>query len=130
MICIYDSTAIIHTNTHYKKMSEIVTANSIKKGVITRINYLEILAGAPENSKLDIKKYLQQFTIIELDVKAIQVANKLATQIRISKKNQRDFLIAAIAIANKLPILTENNKDFVYPNLKVLGYRIKEKSIQ
>ena len=125
MIVIFDSTVLIHFNNHYNTMQMIIKNNNISKGFITRINYIEILAGASENAKLETKKYLQKYSILEFDNKATQIANKLATQVRVSKKNQRDFLIAAIAIANKLSLLTENTKDFIYPNLKVVGYKIK-----
>jgi len=43
---------------------------------------------------------------------------------RVGKKQSKDFLIAATAIANKLPLLIENTKDFDYKELKLMTYRI------
>jgi predicted nucleic acid-binding protein len=44
---------------------------------------------------------------------------------RVGKKNSKDFLIAAICIANKTPLLTENDKDFNYEELDLMAYRIR-----
>ncbi|MBX2931767.1 MAG: PIN domain-containing protein [Chitinophagaceae bacterium] len=91
---------------------------------ITRINYLEILSGAANNAKLEVKKYLQQYPVIELHTAAVTIANNLAKKYQVGSKQKIDFLIAAIAIANKLPLLTENNKDFPYKELKLIPYKI------
>jgi len=40
---------------------------------------------------------------------------------RVGNQNSKDFLIACIAIANKLPLLTENNKGFNYIELNLPG---------
>ena len=56
MIAIADSTVILHLNQHYEKMRAIIIDKGITKLYITRISYLEILAGASENAKLSIRK--------------------------------------------------------------------------
>lgn len=124
MKVILDSTAIFHLYYHYNKMNDILKEKRIKEIAITRINYLEILAGTAENAKLEVKKYLQQYPIIEFNSQAVEVANKLAKKYRVGSKQQRDFLIASITIANKLPLLTENNRDFVFTEIKLLPYNI------
>jgi predicted nucleic acid-binding protein len=76
------------------------------------------------HSKHSVRKFLQKYPVIEFDAKAAHTANKLAVQYRVGAKQSKDFLIAAIAIANKIPILTENTKDFDYKELGVVGYKI------
>ena len=85
---------------------------------------MEVLAGAAENLKFDIRKALSQFKIIEFDDAAVKVAKSLAFKYRVSKNKKFDFLIAAIAIANKMPLLTENDKDFQFKEIKLLPYKI------
>jgi len=124
MKALIDSTVILHLAHHRSRMISIIEDKGITELLITRINYLEILSGASENSKIDTRKSLQEFSILEFDNKAANVGNTLAMKYRVGSKQSKDFLIACIAIANKLPLLTENNKDFVYKQLKVLPYRI------
>ncbi len=124
MIAIFDSTVLLHLTTQNNKMMGIIDGKGITKYHITRINYIELLSGASINAKASTRKFLQQFSIIEFDAKAVQLANNLAMRYRVGKKQSKDFLIAAIAIANKLPLLTENTKDFDYKELKLMTYRI------
>ena len=125
MKVIADSTVIFHNNNSQKKMNEIIKVNAITELYITRFNYLEVLAGASENAKVEVRKVLNTYKIIEFNSIAIQTANTLAFKHRVGSKQKIDFLIAAIAIANKLPLLTENAKDFeTYKGLKLLPYNI------
>ena len=124
MKTLIDSTVILHLASQRDKMTRIIEDNGISKLLITRINYLEVLSGASEISKLKARKALQEFTVLEFDANAAAVGNTLAMKYRVGSKHSKDFLIACIAIANKLPLLTENNKDFNYKQLKVLPYRI------
>jgi predicted nucleic acid-binding protein len=114
MTAIADSTVIFHLNRHHEKMMRIIKEQGITKLLITRVSYLEILAGASENAKLSIRKMLHQYPVLEFDKNAAAAGNTLAMKYRVSAKNSKDFLIACIAITNKLPLLTENDKDFTY----------------
>ncbi|HNE93416.1 MAG TPA: type II toxin-antitoxin system VapC family toxin [Chitinophagaceae bacterium] len=125
MKVILDSTAIFHLYYHYNKMNNVFKENGVTEMAITRINYLEILSGAAGNAKLEVKKYLQQYPVIELNTAAASVANNLAIKYQVGSKQKLDFLIASIAIANKVPLLTENSKDFTAcKGLKLLPYKI------
>jgi len=125
MKAVVDSTVVFHLNQQQTKMSLIINRYDINELLITRINYLEILSGASENAKILVRKALKEFPLLEFDKKAVDVANTLAMRYRVSKKNSRAFLIASIAIANKLPLLTENVKDFNYTELNLLPYNIQ-----
>jgi len=126
MIAIADSTVIFHLRYHQAKMRQIMMALDITELLITRISYLELLSGASENAKLDTRKTLSPFTVLEFDKKAADIGNTLAMKYRVGAKSSKDFLIACIAIANKLPLLTENDKDFPYRRLRLLPYRISD----
>jgi len=124
MRAIADSTVMLHFVYHRAKMNSIIDEYGITELLLTRISYLEILAGASENAKLNTRKILKPYPVLEFDKKAADVGNTLAMKYRVGAKSSKDFLIACIAIANKLPLLTENDKDFGYKQLKVLPYRI------
>lgn len=124
MKVIADSTVLFHLNYQQEKMLQVFGEKNVTVLFITRINYIEILSGTSENAKASARKFLRQFEILEFDKTAAEKASNLAMKYRVSSKNSKDFLIASIAIANKIPLLTENNKDFNYKELKLMPYRI------
>ena len=124
MIAIADSTVVFHLAYHELAMRRIIKEYGIKELYITRISYLELLAGSSENAKISARKALNRFPLLEFDKKAADIGNTLAMKYRVGAKSSKDFLIACIAIANKLPLLTENDKDFPYRWLRLLPYRI------
>lgn len=125
MIVIADTTVLFHLNYHNSKMKVVFNEIWITQILITRINYLELLSGASENEKQRTRKFLQPYPVLEFDAKTTTVANNLAMKYRVSNRQSKDFLIASIAIANKLPLLTENTKDFAAcKGLKLLPYKI------
>jgi len=107
-------------------MQRIMTDIGIKQMYISSISYLEILSGASENAKIDVKKFLQPLRQYDFDNKALQTAKKLAMRYRVGAKQSKDFLIASIAVANKIPLLTENDKDYLYQELDLITYRINQ----
>lgn len=125
MIVIADTTVLFHLNYHNSKMEVVFNEIWITQILITRINYLELLSGASENEKQRTRKFLQPYPVLEFDAKTTTEANNLAMKYRVSNRQSKDFLIASIAIANKLPLLTENTKDFAAcKGLKLLPYKI------
>lgn len=70
MRSLIDSTVIFHYEYHESEMKRIIEQYKITEPIITRINYLEILAGASENAKIHIRKSLNRFAILEFDTKA------------------------------------------------------------
>lgn len=124
MIVVGDTTVFIHLLDQYSKISDILKKLGVKKMYITRIGYTELLAGAKKNRKVDTRKFLSDYPILEFDEKAASISAQLSMMYQVSSKNSKDFLIAATCISHKLPLLTENNKDFNYEELKLLAYRI------
>jgi predicted nucleic acid-binding protein len=125
MRVIGDSTVLFHLRYQNDAMNRLMRLKNITEVFITRISYLELLAGASENAKIQARKFLQSFAVLEFDAAATSVANKMSMKYRVGKKDSKDFLIAAICIANKTPLLTENDKDFNYEELDLMAYRIR-----
>lgn len=91
MTVILDSTALFHLNYHRNKIMPVLKEMGATKFCITRINYLEIMAGSSLKSKKETRKFLQQFSVIEFTPACKDVANTLAFKYEISSKNQHDF---------------------------------------
>jgi len=64
---VIDSTVIFHLYYRRTIMSEIITQWDVTELLITRINYLELLAGASENAKIFMRKTLREFPVLEFD---------------------------------------------------------------
>ncbi len=103
MVVVADSTVLFHLNYQYIKMRRIIDEKGVKQLYITRINYLELLAGTSENGKAVARKFLQPFPVLEFDKKAAAIASGMAMRYRVGAKHSKDFLIASIAISNKIP---------------------------
>ncbi|MBX3164515.1 MAG: type II toxin-antitoxin system VapC family toxin [Bacteroidetes bacterium] len=121
MKVISDSTAIIHFENHRNKMLKVFKEIGATEFYTTRINYIEILAGATKPAKQRVRKRLHNFTVLEFSEKAIIAANSMAMKYTTDKKHRKDFLIAAIAISNKLPLISANISEF--NNIKELNFK-------
>jgi predicted nucleic acid-binding protein len=128
MIVLADSTAIIHFDSQRLKMQGIISRFGITQMYISRIGYVELLAGASETSKIRVRKVLNSFRLLEFDSNAVKISSTLGMRYRVGTKQSKDFLIACIAISNKIPVLTENVKDFNYQELEVISYNISKSS--
>lgn len=122
MKVILDSTVLFHWQYHYNKTIKMLQENNATEFFITRVNYLEILSGASENAKIQTKKFLSQFPVLEFTEECKNKANTLAMKHRVEQNNQKDFLIAAIAITNNYTLITNNKKHFNFTGLKTVFY--------
>ncbi len=119
-----DSTVFVHLLRSKTKMQKVLRDFGVTQIYISRIGYLEILAGATIHRKTAMRKFLADYPILEYNSNCVKTNCNLAMKYQVVKHNSKDFFIAAIAISNGLPLLTENNKDYNYKELKVLPYRI------
>ncbi len=91
---------------------------------ISAITLFELLMGATTESKWEeIKKLTEDIPVLGLSEKIATLSAKVYHDLRRSNKviEYRDIFIAATALANDLPLLTLNNKDFKrVKDLKVL----------
>lgn len=77
----------------------------------------------------EVRSFIQRYTVIALEKDAAMIAGQIEARLGHRKGNyadslQKDIQIAAIAIANRLTLVTANIKDFekiqrVYPELKI-----------
>ena len=87
--------------------------------VISRINYVELLYGAYNSAKTDknlkvIIPFLENFEVLEFDRYAAEVFAK--EKARLKRQGtmlaDMDLMIASIAIANDLTLVSNNTKHF------------------
>jgi tRNA(fMet)-specific endonuclease VapC len=91
---------------------------------ISSVTLFELLIGASSNEKWEeIKKLTEDIPVLGLTDKVAAVSAQVYHELKKSNKiiEYRDIFIAATAMANDLPVLTLNKKDFKrIKNLKVL----------
>ena len=93
--------------------------NSDKILYNTTINVFELFYGANKSKRNEelqsCEKLIGSFPILELDTISAKNAGKIAAELEKGNKSLefRDILIASIAIQNKMPLKTNNKKDFM-----------------
>ena len=87
--------------------------------IISRINYTELLYGAYNSAKVEsnlkvILPFLGQFEILEFDQTAAEIFAKEKARLKKlgTMMADMDLMIASIAIANNLTLITNNTKHF------------------
>jgi len=84
---------------------------SQEEAALTAISVFELYAGVEGKRRLDqIETFIRDLTILPLDVIEAALAGKIFTQLK-SKGHligNHDILIAAICLANGLPLYTKN----------------------
>jgi tRNA(fMet)-specific endonuclease VapC len=91
--------------------------------VISYLVYAEIMAGAQLKDKFKTKQFLESFIILNFDEKAHLQATKYLNKYFTGTQNKpMDLLVAAHAKSLKMPILTNNSKDFIFSGLKTFYY--------
>jgi predicted nucleic acid-binding protein len=90
--------------------------------VITRLELIVGCRNKQELQKLD--KFLRRFTVVKLEASASDIVVELITAYRLSHGLLiPDALIAATALANQIPLLTKNQRDYRFiPKLQLLPY--------
>jgi len=85
----------------------------------SRINYTELLYGAYNSAKIEsnlkvILPFLGQFEILEFDQAAAEIFAKEKARLKKlgTMMADMDLMIASIAIANNLTLITNNTKHF------------------
>jgi len=88
---------------------------SLEKAAITAISVFELYAGVEGSKRLrQIEILVQQITILPLNTIEAAIAGRIYTQLKTNGKlvGTHDILIAAICIANNLPLYTKNVAHF------------------
>jgi tRNA(fMet)-specific endonuclease VapC len=94
-----------------KKDLDLIGVNNLAVSVITQA---ELLAGANKLNYSKTLAILGIFELVHLDTEASLIFSKLINSKKIfnSGKHIPDLLIAATALANGLPLFTDNKKHF------------------
>jgi predicted nucleic acid-binding protein len=88
---------------------------SLEKAAITAISVFELYVGVEGAQRLrQIEALVQQITILPLNTIEAAMAGRIYTQLKTRGKlvGTHDILIAAICIANNLPLYTKNVAHF------------------
>lgn len=80
-----------------------------KRRWISRITWIEVLAGADETTRTDIESFLERFNIVEIDADVARRAALIRNQERMKVP---DAIIWASAQAAGHMLVTRNSKDF------------------
>lgn len=116
-----DTNILVNTlrgNELARKNLEKIGSKNIVFSIIT---HAEILYGTKKRDFEETKKILSQFKTFHITEETSKIFNGLVLKYAISHRMQvPDGLIAAIAIANSLPLYTENIKHFDFiPEIKL-----------
>ena len=104
------------------RLLDIETAFVLAISVITK---MEMIAGCRDKGELALlNMFLRRYATICIDEQVSETALNLFTQFRLSHNlHIPDALIAATAIANDMPLLSKNQKDFRFINqLRLLPF--------
>jgi len=89
---------------------------------ISVISQLELFVGCQNKREFrQVEKFLERFEIVDLDTQASSIAVDLLKRYRLSHGLLiPDALIAATALAQGLPLLTKNQRDYRFINGLIL----------
>ena len=88
---------------------------SLKKAALTAISVFELYAGIEGAKRLrQIENLVQELIILPLNTLEAAIAGRIYTQLKSRGKlvGTQDILIAAICVANDLPLYTKNTAHF------------------
>ena len=105
---------------------ELIREKRYEHGAISVVTLIEVVRGVNEDKTNEIKELLEQsFNLLNLDNKVITTYCTLYHKLREKGETipDADLLIAATAIANNLPLKTEDRH---FTRMKNLGLQLTE----
>ena len=114
-----DSDILIYFLKGKQEIVEQFVKHSPDELLTSRINYTELLYGAYNSTRIErnlqtILEFLENFEILEFDKRAAKIF--AAEKARLKKRGtivaDMDLMIASIAIANDIALVTNNIKHF------------------
>jgi len=115
-LIILDTDVVIDFFTGISPVAEgVLKLISQEEAALTAISVFELYAGIEGKRRLgQIETFIRDLTILPLDVIEAALAGKIYTQLK--SKGQligtHDILIAAVCLANGLPLYTKNSTHF------------------
>ena len=114
-----DSDILIYFLKGKREAVELFAKYTPEDLLISRINYTELLYGAYNSSRIEsnlktILPFLENFEILEFDKSASEIFSKEKARLKKSGTMiaDMDLMIASIAIANDMALVTNNFKHF------------------
>ena len=104
-----DSVILIDHLNSIAAATDYISGLNTHETSISVITRAEILAGTDKTDETIVKSLLNQFSILNIDK---QVADKAAELRRHHKWKLPDAFQAALAVHNKIKLVTRNTKDF------------------
>lgn len=103
----------------------LMSEYNISKAYVTTVTYIEYLGGAPLDRKADTQKFLRIFEVIPFDETTQRQAEYMARKHVMKSGEAADFLIACVARAKGLTIITDNVKHFNFGiDVRVIKYDV------
>ena len=114
MYVICDTNIFIHLFKNDAATIAVLEKIGTRNILMSAVAEMELCRGARNQAELKlILKNLDNYSIIDIDIKTCLVARNLVREYHLSHGLQiPDALIAASAIAYQLPLFTYNTKDF------------------
>jgi tRNA(fMet)-specific endonuclease VapC len=111
-LIILDTDVVIDFFTGISPEAEgVLKLISQEEAALTAISVFELYAGVEGKRRLDqIETFIRDLTILPLDVIEAALAGKIFTQLKSKGQliGNHDILIAAVCLANGLPLYTKN----------------------
>ena len=111
-LIILDTDVVIDFFTGISPEAEgVLRLISQEEAALTAISVFELYAGVEGKRRLDqIETFIRDLTILPLDVIEAALAGKIFTQLKSKGQliGNHDILIAAVCLANGLPLYTKN----------------------
>ena len=104
-----DSVILIDHLNRISAATDYISTLNTHETSISVITRAEILAGTDDTDKEIVKSLLDQFRILNIDK---QIADKAAELRRHHRWKLPDAFQAALAVNNKIKLVTRNTKDF------------------
>jgi len=125
-----DSDILIYFLKGNRQVVEHVAKHDPEDLLTSRINYTELLYGAYNSARVEnnlriILPFLENFEILEFDKSASEIFAKEKARLKKSGTliADMDLMIASIAIANDVALVTNNSKHFErVKNLKLVRW--------
>ena len=125
MKVILDTNVLKSWGRQARRALNLIGEYNISKAYITTVTYIEYLGGAPLDRKADTHKFLKGFEVIPFDETTQRQAEYMARKHVMKSGEAADFLIACVARAKDLTIITSNVKHFNFGiDVRVIKYGV------
>ena len=123
-----DTDTCIFALRHHPEVRAHMAALSPEDVALSAMNEAELWYGAlnsqnPDKHAKDVEAFLAPITVLAFDPEAARAHARLRLALRDKPIGERDLVIASVAVAHRLTIVTHNQREFGrVPGLKVVNW--------